>query len=661
MGKIDGDVSASARDGGPGGAGGAAERRFPAGDDYPVRPAAPAERRYAAPDASFLAEASRLLADSLDYETTLATVAMLALPHLGAWCIVDVVEEDGDIRRVGVIHPDPEMQAMARELRDGWPPGRDDPLGVPVVARTRRSELVPTVDAELIERAARSERNLWLLEQLGIGSLMIVPLLARGDVLGAITFVAPQTEHRYGPRDMALAEDLAARAAIAIDNARLYRMAERAREAAERASQAKSQFLGVMSHELRTPINVIMGYVQLMEMGVRGSLTDGQRELLQRVGASSRHLLELVTRVLDVSKAETGELVVQSQLQLVDDVVSDALNEVRGSADGRQITTRSSQERLRFLGDGIRARQILVNLLSNAIRFTDDDGRIAIVCEQVKGPVGPELLKDAGPWVRICVEDNGSGIPQNRIEAVFEPFVQGDASPLIRENDGSGLGLAISRYLARLMGGELTVTSVPGEGSRFSLWLPAPRVLTDARRDRRLFPRETEGLRALSDHLLQRLKPIMDRYVERLRQDGAVPRAREASDVALRDHVPHFLTGVASLLSHADSAGEEASAVLQSGQSIQRLILELHGAQRHSLGWGQEAVRRDLALLREVIEKDLRAEAQHDADVSELTAILASLFEQADRISLQGWHYARSDSPQEPAETRESLEPEPEP
>jgi hypothetical protein len=187
--------------------------------------------------------------------------------------------------------------------------------------------------------------------------------------------------------------------------------------------------------------------------------------------------------------------------------------------------------------------------------------------------------------------------------------------------------------------------SVPGEGSRFSVWLPAPRAPASQRRERRLFRRDARGLSVLSDHLLRRLKPIMDSYVARLRNDPGVPRAGEASDIALRDHVPHFLSGIASLLSHAQSSGPEISAVLQGGNAIQRLTLELHGAERHALGWTTDALRRDLAILRDVIENDLRSDLPADADMRQLSGVLERLFEQAERISLQGWHYARSDSP----------------
>src|SRR5215213_2250833 len=222
---------------------------------------------------AYLSEASRMLADSLEYETTLANVAALALPGLGAWCIVDVVEEDGSMRRLAVVHPDPAMQGLARRLAAGWPPEVGDPLGVPLVAQTRRAQVVEEVTDQMLVEAAHDEDNLRTLRALGIGSLIVAPMLARGHVHGAMTFVSTR-EHHYGPGDMELAEDLARRAAMAIENARLYRAAGRARVEAEEASRAKSEFLAAMSHEMRTPLNAVLGYVDLLELELPGPVNE---------------------------------------------------------------------------------------------------------------------------------------------------------------------------------------------------------------------------------------------------------------------------------------------------------------------------------------------------------------------------------------------------
>lgn|GEM_PF-1503973 len=200
-------------------------------------------------DLSFLLEATRLLADSLDVETTLATVARLSLPHLGSWCMVDLLEGD-HMRRLAIIHPDPEMQALAEQLLEGWPPLRDDPLGIPSAVRTRRSEIVFPVTDEMLTAAARSPRTLELLRALRIGSFMTIPLLARGQVLGAITYVSPEYGEAFTSQDQVLGEDLGARVAIAIDNARLMRDAGRAVVAAELAEERFSRIIAIAAEAI---------------------------------------------------------------------------------------------------------------------------------------------------------------------------------------------------------------------------------------------------------------------------------------------------------------------------------------------------------------------------------------------------------------------------
>ena len=184
---------------------------------------------------AFLAEVSRCLAESLDYETTLTTVAGMSLPYLGAWCIVDVLTDDGAIRRLAVLHPDPEKEAVARELHRDYPPHPDDVIGAPRVMRTGRPEVVLDVPEEALAASARDARHLALLRALGAKAYVIVPMVARGRTLGTMTFVTADAEHRFGDADVVIAEDLARRAAMAIDNARLYTEAEEARRVAEEA------------------------------------------------------------------------------------------------------------------------------------------------------------------------------------------------------------------------------------------------------------------------------------------------------------------------------------------------------------------------------------------------------------------------------------------
>ena len=239
--------------------------------------------------------------------------------------------------------------------------------------------------------------------------------------------------------------------------------AERLRAVAEEANQAKSTFLAVMSHELRTPLNAIAGYVQILEMGIHGPITDAQRDDLDRIARSQSHLLRLINDVLNLARVEAGRVdyeVEEVSLREVADVV---LPMIEPQIRNKSIALSDEvNPRLFARADREKVQQILLNMVGNAVKFTPAGGRIDI-------DAGPsEVLPDG---VMLRVRDTGIGIPPEKLGTIFEPFVQVDTSRT-RGNEGSGLGLAISRDLARGMGGDLTATSTPGEGSCFTLTLP---------------------------------------------------------------------------------------------------------------------------------------------------------------------------------------------
>lgn len=244
------------------------------------------------------------------------------------------------------------------------------------------------------------------------------------------------------------------------DAARQLETAERARLNAEAANKAKTDFLAVMSHELRTPLNAIGGYSELIEMGLRGPVTPAQLEDLAKIRRSQQHLLGLINDIMNFARLEAGHVSLRLEDVVVNDTldVLDALTQPQVAAKGLRYELDRCEPTLTVWADEEKTRQILINLVSNAIKFTERGGTIAIICE------------DDADSVCFTVRDTGRGIPQEKLEAIFEPFVQVNR-PVSRDG-GVGLGLAISRDLARMMNGELTAESKVGVGSSFTLSLP---------------------------------------------------------------------------------------------------------------------------------------------------------------------------------------------
>lgn len=235
---------------------------------------------------------------------------------------------------------------------------------------------------------------------------------------------------------------------------------EKQREAADEANLAKSNFLAVMSHELRTPLNAIGGYVQLLQMEVHGPVTEAQQKALERIDRSQRHLLRLINDVLNLSRIEAGKVDYRVETVSVEEVVKSVLPMVEPQVEAKSLHLEVIvPQDLTARADREKVQQILLNLLTNAIKFTAPEGLITVEAE----------LDDKRTLLRVI--DNGVGIPDDMLEKVFAPFIQVDASKS-RSAEGTGLGLAISRDLARGMGGDLFARSTVGEGSMFQLELP---------------------------------------------------------------------------------------------------------------------------------------------------------------------------------------------
>ncbi len=421
----------------------------------------------------FLAEASQVLAGSLSDQTLLSGLARLCVPTLADYCTIHIADDDGTIRRVETVYYDPSKEETVRALVGRYENRVDDSGTVSAVMRTRQPLLIPHLDLAAVRAAAKDETTARLVDEVRPTSFLCVPLVGRGRAFGAMSFTMTDSGRELRQDDVELAMELARRTAVAIDNAVIYRSSLALRLEAEAASNAKSDFLAKMSHEIRTPINAMMGYAELLEMGISGPVNEGQAKQLGRIRASGEHLTSLVDEILDLAKIESGRMDVVPAVAVAGESAEGAVALIRPTAATKGVelsSTIGGDPGAEYIGDRQRVQQILTNLLSNAVKFTPTGGSVSIRCRTGSRTGSP--MPEA-PWTSISVVDTGVGIAPEDLDRIFHPFVQVE-NGYTRAHGGTGLGLTISRTLAQMMGGEIEVESVPGRGSQFTLWLPAP-------------------------------------------------------------------------------------------------------------------------------------------------------------------------------------------
>ncbi|MFL6229230.1 MAG: PAS domain S-box protein [Pyrinomonadaceae bacterium] len=420
------------------------------------------ERRREEEEQKFLSDATTVLASSLDYAATLEAVAHMASRYLADYCLVDLMEDDGAIRRLVAAHRDPAREAAWRAMQQRFPVAPGSRHTVVQVLETGEPDLLTDLTGETLVRAIPDAEHAEMIGQLGVCSAMTVPLKARGRIVGAISLVSAESGRRYIEDDLRLAEELARRAALAVDNARLY-------QRAQEANRAKDEFLATLSHELRTPLTPIIGWVHLL--GGAGVKPADFAHGLDVIDKNSQALSRLINDLLDMSAILSGKMRIDRAPVSVETVLREAVETVRAQADRRQIEIDlvdcdDAGAGATVSGDRTRLAQVFWNLLTNAVKFSAEGARVRVSCEH-----------GAGVW-RVRVEDEGVGIASEFLPHVFDRFRQADMSTT-KLYGGLGIGLALVRSFVETHGGTVRAESAgAGRGSRFTVSLPTAELRT---------------------------------------------------------------------------------------------------------------------------------------------------------------------------------------
>ena len=498
------------------------------------------ERKKAERTTRFLAEAGEILSRSLDYEMTLNAVSALAVPHLGDWCFIDLIESDRSSQRIAVAHADPAAAPLAARLQRALGP-QESPFRISRTFAAGKTTLKNDVTFADLTAASHDEDHRDALASLNVRSFVSVPMTSRGKTFGVITFLRTPDREPFGPSDVAMAEELARRAALAVDNARLYRDAQE-------ANRAKDEFLANLSHELRTPMTAIIGWAHLLELGgVEGAEVEvGLSTIRQSAQAQAR----LIDELLDVSRIITGKMHLTLGLVSVPDIMHAALAAIRPASEAKRqhMEVAIPDEALRVSGDAARLQQVFWNLLSNAVKFTPSGGAIRV-----------EVAREEG-MVKVSVGDSGEGIAAEFLPLVFERFRQVTTSA--RRRTGLGLGLAIAKELVDLHGGSITAESEgAGRGATFTVMLPLHVESGDARKPVIAAGDRRQRLHAMRVLLVEDDETTRKLFDTLLRSFGAEVMVSSSAAEA-RHAIPLFRPDI--LISDIGLPGEDGVALLHS-------------------------------------------------------------------------------------------------
>ena len=459
--------------------------------DISVRLRAQAITDRARREGIFLTRLTTSFSGTMNYTDRLKELAALSVPELADWCVVDAVATNGQIERVTINHIDPDKIAIAGRIREQYA-NPHAPASPVEVIRTGKPAIVPTItDEMLVAAAAGDDELLRLARSLDLVSYVCLPLMVHGSMLGALTFATADSGRQYDDDAIRFLQDVASRAALALDNARSY-------EQLQAANRMKDEFLATLSHELRTPLNAIVGYARMLRAGMlRDDKRDNALDTLERNATS---LTQIVEDVLDVSRIAAGKIRLNVQSLDLPVVMHDALATVMPGAEAKGVGIQSivDPDIGPISGDPDRLQQVMWNLLSNAVKFTPRGGRVQVRLQRVNS------------HIEISVSDSGVGIREDFLPHLFERFRQAD-STTTRAHGGLGLGLAIARQIVELHGGTIhALSGGEGKGATFRVQLPVmivhSAVVVGA--EPRVHPRTQVRVTPMSDNALSEVRVL---------------------------------------------------------------------------------------------------------------------------------------------------------
>jgi PAS domain S-box-containing protein len=422
-------------------------------------------RRQASEHEHLLNAASDVLVASIDHQITLQEIAQLIVPALADYCRIGILDETNHIKEIAAHHTDPAQISLVSQLYEQYKDRESTAYGLQKLLETGKPELIPIVSERVLDIVRDNPELIATTRSLGVRSYMGVPLIARGRIIGAITFSSIQPTRRYSETDLHFAQELARRIALTLDNGYLYQQAqeeiqERKRvEAALRASEErKDEFIAMASHELKTPITALKGFTNVLQRRLSKQGDAQSLYYLARMDAQLDKLTKLISDLLDVTRMQSGKLVVQQELFDLNLLIRETVETLQAATETHRLLIEGSAT-AQIMGDKDRLAQVFINLITNAIKYSPHADTVIV------------RLAKAGDQAIVSVQDFGIGIAETHQPHIFERFYQ-VADPDEKTYPGLGIGLYISQEIVKRHQGRIWLESRKGAGATFFVALP---------------------------------------------------------------------------------------------------------------------------------------------------------------------------------------------